>query len=326
MFRRTSLRRSWILLTLLALACDEVRCQDIGPAQLNILQKVRPADVKMQPYPHLVIKEALPWDVYNKLEAVYPSDQTIVSIAQGSSKPPEQNKRYDIKGANALANENQIDPLWVAFVKYHTSPAFYKEVLRVFGHALQVSRPDFARPGRNLTALTTKLRHTEDEKTHVAIDCSIGINTPVKQRSTVRGPHHDDIMELWAGLLYLKNEKDTSTGGDLQVMKCKNARAPCKELSEHAHKVKKVPSNQQYWHGHMDVVTTAGYAKNTLVWFINSQKAVHSVTNRVPTPYSRRLVNFIGQKVMLDEHGHVIQKKGNLLKVVQNKVASSHGR
>ena len=50
------------------------------------MQKVGPADVKMQPYPHVVVKEALPWDVYNKLAAVYPSDQTIVSIAQGDGK------------------------------------------------------------------------------------------------------------------------------------------------------------------------------------------------------------------------------------------------
>jgi hypothetical protein len=65
--------------------------------------------------------------------------------------------------------------------------------------------------------MTSALRHTEDATTSVAIDCSIGINTPVKEKgTTVRGPHHDDPMELWAGLLYMRHDKDISTGGDLE--------------------------------------------------------------------------------------------------------------
>jgi hypothetical protein len=46
------------------------------------------------------------------------------SIAQGPDPP--QNKRFDIKGANALANADKLHPLWVQFVKYHVSPAFFQ--------------------------------------------------------------------------------------------------------------------------------------------------------------------------------------------------------
>lgn len=46
----------------------------------------------------------------------------------------------------------------------------------------------------------------------------VAINTPVRARSAVRGPHLDGPGELWAGLLYLRHEADqASTGGELQA-------------------------------------------------------------------------------------------------------------
>eukprot|EP00976_Prorocentrum_cordatum_P081574 1184462-Prorocentrum_minimum.AAC.5 len=44
----------------------------------------------------------------------------------------------------------------------------------------------------------------------------IAMNSPVtKEVDSVRGPHVDDINELWAGLLYLRKPEDNSTGGEL---------------------------------------------------------------------------------------------------------------
>ena len=46
----------------------------------------------------------------------------------------------------------------------------------------------------------------------------IGINTGHKTGSQwgVRGPHHDKLEEVYAGLLYLRHPNDTSTGAELQ--------------------------------------------------------------------------------------------------------------
>jgi hypothetical protein len=46
-------------------------------ARYNILQKVTAADVVMDPYPYIVIQNPLPDDVYDELEAEYPSDDEI---------------------------------------------------------------------------------------------------------------------------------------------------------------------------------------------------------------------------------------------------------
>jgi hypothetical protein len=48
------------------------------------------------------------------------------------------------------------------------------------------------------------------------MDCQVGMNSPVSRKSSVRGPHHDTPGEVYAGLLYFRDAKDKSTGGDLQ--------------------------------------------------------------------------------------------------------------
>jgi hypothetical protein len=45
----------------------------------------------------------------------------------------------------------------------------------------------------------------------------VGVNTPSRRKIPlgVRGPHHDRIVEVWAGLLYMRDDKDRSTGAAL---------------------------------------------------------------------------------------------------------------
>ena len=50
------------------------------------------------------------------------------------------------------------------------------------------------------------------------MDCQVAMNSPVRAKSAVRGPHLDGPGEVWAGLLYFRHAKDdVSTGGELQV-------------------------------------------------------------------------------------------------------------
>jgi hypothetical protein len=53
------------------------------------------------------------------------------------------------------------------------------------------------------------------------------MNTPMVKASPlgVRGPHHDKLVEIFAGLLYLRQEDDRSTGASLGVYKCVKVRS-----------------------------------------------------------------------------------------------------
>eukprot|EP00959_Pyramimonas_sp_CCMP1952_P061417 1283328-Pyramimonas_sp.AAC.1 len=52
-------------------------------SKYNILQKAGPEDVVWQPYPYLVLRNALPTDLYNELSEAYLSAQELVDIARG---------------------------------------------------------------------------------------------------------------------------------------------------------------------------------------------------------------------------------------------------
>jgi hypothetical protein len=69
---------------------------------------------------------------------------------------------------------------------------------------------------RSLRELTTAVRLTaaaKPGKCDVAMDAQIGVNTPVKgEPKAVRGPHVDNIHEVYAALLYMRDDRDGAKG------------------------------------------------------------------------------------------------------------------
>jgi len=116
----------------------------------------------------------------------------------------------------------------------------------------------------------------------VSLDCQIGINTPAKKKSSVRGVHTDATEELFAILLYFRQPADQSVGGDLELYEW-NGRA------------------DRYFDGEgvdrsrTKLVSVVPYRANTMVMFLNSDISLHAVSARSPSPLSRRLVNIVGR-------------------------------
>src|SRR3546814_18222217 len=72
-------------------------------------------------------------------------------------------------------------PVWREFIEFHTSQAFWQQVVDLFGR-----EDDGAKAG-------VRFRDRAD----VVLDCQIGVNTPVLERSRVRGPHVDNPVEIF---------------------------------------------------------------------------------------------------------------------------------
>ena len=139
--------------------------------ELSVLQKGIYAE--KYPYPHLVIDDCLPTELYNQLKRTRPH-----FTGEGS------NKRYDISAYKAL--EMALDPVWEEFIKYHCSEGFYKEVDALFDLGLE-GEVGMRNVGRK----------------PIRLDCQISINTPVKEESQVCIAHIDNPETKWAGLLYM---------------------------------------------------------------------------------------------------------------------------
>ncbi|MEM9276886.1 MAG: 2OG-Fe(II) oxygenase [Cyanobacteria bacterium P01_F01_bin.143] len=250
----------------------------------SVLEKARRADICYYPYPHLVIENCLPEDYYQKLSEEYPDDDLTLKLNQWRNQNIEQNQRNDISAFQALKNKSLLSQLWIEFIEYHTSQAFYTEILNLLGPEIKTIYPSIEHNiGKRLDVCSTGIRF--DPKTdngEISLDCQVGINTSVSRKSSVRRVHTDAIEELYAMLLYFRREEDDSQGGDLEIYKWK-------DKSERKFNGEEIDEKEA------DYVKNIRYAPNTLVIFINSANSLHAVSQRSITKHSRRLVNIIGE-------------------------------
>lgn len=255
----------------------------MAPIQ-SVLKNIQPTDIRTEPFPHLVVENCLPPALYAELAAAYPSDDSILDInAARRAGRVRQNQRNNVSAHQSLVHGTVAD-VWQAFVRFHTSPAFYADVVRVFGDSIRQAYPELERRlGGPMERLASGVRFDPASDTGaISLDCQIAINTSVQRVSSVRGVHADAPEELFAMLLYFRRPEDDSTGGDLEIWRWKPGRRPVfigKEADE---------SNAEF-------VGTIPYRANTLVAFVNSEYALHAISNRSVTPHSRRLVNLIGE-------------------------------
>jgi hypothetical protein len=236
--------------------------------ELSVLQNAGRVD--LAPFPHLVLRNALPWELYRELEATRPAPGFFEN-----GRDPGSNLRMDRHAHECLGNSD-VPPPWQEFIAYHTSEKFWHEVVDIFGDIVRLLYPhlEFIKPLENYDC---GLRF-KDKRADIFMECQPGINTPPLAESRVRGPHVDNPVELVAGLLYMRPEQDVWRGGGLNIHRLKKPYV-CHDKAEIDDK-------------YVETVATVPYEPNTLVMFVNTPLSIHSVTPRPSNPLHRLLVNF----------------------------------
>ena len=236
----------------------------------SLLQK-KPT-VQTDPYPHVIIEDALPWDLYENLEAEFP-EKTLLA-----TDPFDNGICYRLK-ADKLLSLTFESGLWRDFAEYHTSAEWFNEVNELFKPYM---------PGvlhKTFTEDDLGARGWADENKNIWTDCQAVIHKPIEEKST-RTPHIDNPMEMWAGLLYMPYPDDQSTGGEFQIYSTQSS----------VQKVDKKAGRQIYASDLGTVVKTVPYKRNTFVMFANnSPNTVHGVSLRQDATLNRRSVNIIGE-------------------------------
>lgn len=263
---------------------------------LSILSNACRADVRTDPYPHVVIRNALDPEIYAQLEKEFP-DPSVVLNNRG-----KKDTWYDYPACLAL-NNPAITPLWKAFLDYHTSEAFYRDLIKLLGDAINRAHPDLERRyGKPLAEFSTSMRQLKaaqnpiNHATDMSLECQFYVNYTAQAR-TVRGPHVDRPTELYAALLYFRDPADDSSGSDLDICAARDPRQIYP--GERQIKVDHLPMELD--DEKVDIVNTASYQANTLVLFINSEKSIHAVSPRTATPVARRHINFTADLFGLQE-------------------------
>ena len=127
--------------------------------------------IEAWPFPHIVIEDALPDEIYRELKQTRP-------LVPGEGF----NKRFDISASESL--EMDLPDIWREFISYHCSKDFYEEVNSLF----------------NLN-LEGKVGVRCRDRCKIEMDCQISINTPGEGRVCIA--HRDNPISRWSGLFYM---------------------------------------------------------------------------------------------------------------------------
>jgi len=248
---------------------------------LSVLQRARAADVAADPFPHIIIHDALPEEICDALITQYPP---LDALAVEST---DSNSRWSVPAWHAQQN-SRIAQIWQDLVAYHASSAFFEDFVRIFGeHVIRLYPrvfPDVA----TLRAQRLGLRERDSTQTcDLLLDAQISGNTPVRDPSSVKTIHIDSEHKLFTGLLYLRSPADDSVGGDLDIVRFRADLTPAER-------------RQRYDGMFVDdalteYVTTVPYRRNTLLMFVNGLEALHGVTVRQPTQHLRLFLNLVGE-------------------------------
>ena len=232
----------------------------------SLLQKK--LTVQADPYPHVVIEDALPWDLYEQLEREWPEQQLL------ATQPHDNGICYRLK-ADSMLRPGLVSEAWRKFTEYHTSVKFYNEVKNVF--------KDYITDLPNVENSVSP-RGWDKGNDMIGTDCQTVMHSPIDFSS--RTPHIDNPREIYAGLLYMPYPKDDSTGGEFQIHR---SVGEIKRVNKNGGREVEVKNQGS-------IVKSVPYKRNTFVIFCNNSSAsVHSVSKRENATLHRRSVNVIAE-------------------------------
>ena len=237
----------------------------------SVLQNKSNMIFNFSTFPYLIIDDALPIDLYNKLKSNFPSNEKI--IGQNEYK---ENYAYRYN-ANHSLNDPEISDEWKEFIKYHTSFDFLNDFYDIFGNSIKKIYKVEKEKLFNKNSIGVRFQ----KQSRFNLDCQFVINTPTTGVTSVIEPHLDNPIEFYAALLYMKDDNDDSKGGNLTTYTFKDRPSFYGKSRVREDKI--------------NLLEEIEYKKNRLVMFLNSPYSLHGVTKRSNTNFYRKYINIIGE-------------------------------
>lgn len=253
----------------------------------SILAGVTKADIRRDPFPHIILENPLDDDLYQALATTMPTAEYI-GARQG--KTVVSNERYNYMSQHILDDE-AMSQVWKDFVTYHSSKEFLDEVLDLFYDDIIAANPDAEKICGPLRQLRVGRRNRDNFDTHdILMDCSAVINSAVTGKpSSYRGPHVDKPYKLFGGLFYMRLPNDDATGGDLLLYKFRDGTHKF-HVAESEYRGSRFDIDPKY----VEEVGRINYRSNVLVMYPINILALHGVSVRSLTPHQRRFTAFVG--------------------------------
>ena len=186
-----------------------------------------------EPFPILVINNAIQKDIYDKLDFEYPSLKTILEF-QNNLKFNQENpiilnhtSRYSISGKTLNNNfnnnfNNNLTPLWKSFINYHNSNDkketkdfyFKKDILDTFNKINLNENLNKNLENKNIT--NDNLERDFNKILNFNLDFRFNYNLPVcyNYEPKLYEIENDKIVSGW---FLMRKDNDNSKGGNLEI-------------------------------------------------------------------------------------------------------------
>jgi hypothetical protein len=253
---------------------------ELTSMSISVLRTFQKGDFYQDPFPHLIIRDALPNAVCDQLIKEYPSLDTLGVDAT------QNNMRWNFS-ASRVKNSEGISDLWKELIEYHSSPEFFAELIEIFGESLIDLYPGRFENLQQLKELAVGVRGVDSfSDKDVLLDAQIAGNTPATSTRSVRSTHVDSMHAMFAGLFYLRQEDDDSVGGDLEIRRFRPELSDAQKLGC----FRRAIYVDDKW---TELVKTVKYDRNVLVVLVNGVDSLHGVSPRQPTPHRRLFMNLV---------------------------------
>lgn len=251
-------------------------CLIVMNDQFSVLKNSEKIQLKLDPYPYIVIKDALPMALASELTHTFPFQCFDIN--------GQNNKRLDISASDAM-QRIEISSAWKKFIQFHTSRRFYNQIIDIFGeHVLELYKDSFI----SIEELRNKkigIRHLDSYKScDFLMDAQISINTQVFKETSVREIHLDRSDKLFSGLYYLRQPDDYSDGGDLQIFRWRSS-----ILENDKKNLYQESLDKKY----TELVDEIKFQNNVAILFLNSINSLHGVTVKHKTENIRTFANLV---------------------------------
>ena len=127
--------------------------------ELSPLQNFKKQNFYLKPYPHIIIENALPSELYDDLCAKFPK--------LSENKLLIENTIFTLLSEDII-KDDEIDDLWKNFIKEYSSQNFYNKALEIFGKNILGVYKNYFKTIDDLKNLTIA-SSSEDQKKKIRI-------------------------------------------------------------------------------------------------------------------------------------------------------------
>ncbi len=224
------------------------------------------------PYPFIIIDNFLNAETYKEIIEKFPELKTF----QYNGDITGNNTQIRI-GFNDFS---KVDFFWKEFGSYFLNDDFFYNFCEFYKNDIKNLYPlVYERIKKKSLKIGIEGRNNFDD-CDILLDFQLGINTPVKEITSVRGPHLDNKKSLYTALCYLKDSDDDTNSGHFTIYKLK----PFKLLS--------LGSSRSVDLSNVNNYTEIKYKSNRVATFLNSRKSIHGVSQREITNKVRKFFAF----------------------------------